>query len=107
MALRTPEQCRAQIVEIARLMYDRRLADSAGGNLSARASDGNIYMIPRYAGSRRRWQLRLEDVVCVSHDGKLLEGEGELSREVKMHLAIYAAFPECEGICHAHSYNIL
>ncbi|HLV81219.1 MAG TPA: class II aldolase/adducin family protein, partial [Chthonomonadaceae bacterium] len=64
-------------------------------------------MTPRYTGSRLRWQLRPEDVVCVAPDGTLLEGEGELSREFRMHLAIYAHFPECGGICHAHPHHLL
>ncbi len=107
MALWTPKQCRVHIAEIGRLIYDRRFSDSAGGNISERASDGNIYMSPRYTGSRLHWQLQPEHVVCVSPEGELLEGEGELSREVKMHLAIYRHFPECGGICHAHPHNIL
>lgn len=107
MARLTPEQCRALIPEIARFLYDRRLSDSAGGNISQRATDGNIYMSPRYSGSRLRWQLTPEDVIVVSPEGVLLEGEGELSREVRMHLAIYGEFPECDGVCHAHPYNIL
>ncbi|MCS6775115.1 MAG: class II aldolase/adducin family protein [Chloroherpetonaceae bacterium] len=107
MALWTPEQCRQGIAEIGRLIYDRRLSDSAGGNLSQRATDGNIYMSPRYAGSRYHWQLRPDDVICLSPDGQLLQGHGELSREVQMHLAIYQALPECHGICHAHPYHLL
>jgi L-fuculose-phosphate aldolase len=107
MILPAPELCRATIVEIAELVYDRRLTDSAGGNLSARGSDGNIYMSPRYSGSRLRWKLKPEDVICLTPEGELLEGDGELSREVRMHLAIYREFPNCNGICHAHPYNIL
>lgn len=107
MNLLTPGKCRAHIAEIAHLIYDRRFSDSAGGNLSQRASDGNIYMSPRYTGSRLHWQLTPADVICVSPEGELLEGEGELSREVRMHLAIYRTFPECNGICHAHPHNIL
>ncbi len=107
MAVLTPQQCRAQIAEIGRFIYDRRLSDSAGGNISQRASDGNIYMSPRYCGSRLRWQLAPEHIICVSPEGKLREGEGELSREVRMHLAIYKHFPECNGVCHAHPYHLL
>lgn len=107
MSLLTPQQSRAQIVEIARLIYDRRLSDSAGGNISQRATDGNLYMSPRYTGSRFHWQLTPEDIICVSPEGELLEGDGELSREVRMHLAIYRTFPECHGICHAHPHHLL
>jgi L-fuculose-phosphate aldolase len=107
MAILTPEQCRELIPEIARLIYDRRLSDSAGGNLSQRATDGNLYMTPRYCGSRFHWQLKPEDVIVVSPEGELLEGDGELSREVLMHLAIYRTFPECHGIAHAHPSHLL
>jgi L-fuculose-phosphate aldolase len=107
MALLKPEACRAHLAEIARLIYDRRLSDSAGGNISQRAADGNIYMSPRYTGSRLHWRLLPEDIICVSPTGELLEGDGELSREFRMHLAIYEEFPECNGICHAHPHNIL
>lgn len=107
MNLWTPEQCRARMTEIARWIYDRRLSDSAGGNISSRATDGNIYMSPRYTGSRMRWQLKPEDIVCVAPDGTIREGAGELSREFRMHLAIYAHFPECGGVCHAHPHHLL
>ena len=46
---------RAHICEIGRLMYDRRLTDSAGGNVSIRQGN-RIYCSPRYAGSRWRWR---------------------------------------------------
>lgn len=107
MALLSPAECRQLIADIGRLMYDRRLTDSAGGNLSARASDGDIYMTPRYSGSRLRWRLRPDHVVRVSPSGELLEGDGEVSREFRMHLAIYARFAECGGICHAHPHHLL
>jgi hypothetical protein len=38
------------MVEIAHLMYARRLTNSAGGNLSCRVDD-HIFISPRYAGS--------------------------------------------------------
>jgi L-fuculose-phosphate aldolase len=107
MALLLPDDCRTLIAEIGRLVYDRRLSDSAGGNLSQRSTDGSIYMSPRYSGSRLRWQLKPEHIIRVSPDGEILEGDGELSREVRMHLAIYREFPECHGICHAHPQHIL
>jgi len=97
---------RAHICEIARFAYDRRLLDSAGGNLSARMGD-YIYGTPRYAGSKRRWQLRPEHILVTDLEGNLLEGEGELSREYRMHLGIYRAFPEAGGVFHAHAQNVL
>jgi L-fuculose-phosphate aldolase len=40
-------------------------------------------------------------------DGLLLEGDGELSREIRMHLGIYRAFPAAGGVCHAHAFHVM
>ena len=40
-------------------------------------------------------------------EGHLLEGDGELSREIRMHVGIYRAFPEAGGVCHAHAFNVM
>ncbi len=53
---RTIREMRAFITEIGRLMFDRHLTDSAGGNLSVRMND-LILITPRMAGSVYRWCL--------------------------------------------------
>jgi L-fuculose-phosphate aldolase len=97
---------RPHLCEIAQLAYDRRLLDSAGGNFSVRVQE-RVFCTPRYSGSRRQWQVRPEEVVVMDLQGRQSEGSGELSRETKMHLAVYRAFPEAGAVCHAHSLNIL
>jgi L-fuculose-phosphate aldolase len=93
---------RPLMVEIAHLLYERRLTNSAGGNMSCRAG-GHIYITPRYLGSKRRWQLREEMVLVCDEDGRVLEGDPALlSRESKMHFACLRAFPEVNGVIHAH-----
>ncbi len=97
---------RTHLCDVAGMAYDRRLLDSAGGNFSLRVGE-RIFCTPRYSGSRRRWQLRPEEILELSLDGERLHGEGELSREVRMHVGIYRAFPEAGGVCHAHPLNLL
>ena len=46
----TIQDMRKAIVEIGRQMFDRRLTDSAGGNIGVRVDDV-ILMTPRFAGS--------------------------------------------------------
>ncbi len=92
---------RQQVVEIGRLMYQRFLTNSAGGNVSHRV-DGLIYMSPRYAGSRHQWNLRPEQVMVLDEQHHVIAGDGALSRESALHLAIYDEFPEVNGIIHAH-----
>src|ERR1044071_5517929 len=97
---------RQHISELARMAYDRRLLDSAGGNFSMRVGD-RVYCTPRFAGSKKRWQLESGDILLVDLDGNLLEGAGELSREIRMHIGIYRAFPEAGGVCHAHAFHVM
>lgn len=95
-----------KIAYVGRRMFERRLTDMAGGNVSARDGD-RIYISPRFSGSLRHWQLTPEDIISgsISTD-ELLEHPG-FSREGKAHLAVYRAFPEVTGIIHAHPFHVL
>ena len=96
-----PLDPRQQVVEIGRLMYQRFLTNAAGGNVSHR-SGGLIYMSPRYAGSKNQWNLRPEQIVILDGQHNIVGGEGSLSRESAMHLAVYDAFPQVNSVIHAH-----
>ncbi|RME84419.1 MAG: hypothetical protein D6775_05560, partial [Caldilineae bacterium] len=81
------------LIYVARLMFERRLTDMAGGNISLRQEE-RIYISPRYSGSRQHWRLEPQDIVVGSiHDEGLLE-HPRFSREGKAHLAVYRAFAE-------------
>ena len=92
---------KGHIIEIATLIYGRFLSDSAGGNISLR-HDGRIYVSPRYMGSRYRYSIRPEQISVLDEEQRVLEGPNVLSREVRMHLASYAHFPEVGSVIHAH-----
>ncbi|GAB4556868.1 MAG: class II aldolase/adducin family protein [Anaerolineae bacterium] len=95
---RTPQE---EVVRIGKLMYDRFLTNSAGGNVSHRV-DGKVYISPRYAGSKYQWDLRPEQVVVLDERFEVIGGDGALSRESALHIAVYRAFPEVNGVIHAH-----
>jgi L-fuculose-phosphate aldolase len=102
---------RPNLVEIAELMYSRRLTNSAGGNVSCRIGD-QIFVTPRYLGSKNRWRLREEMVLVFEGDfarGEFncIEGDpAKVSRESRMHFGCYQHFPEINGIIHAHPLNL-
>jgi L-fuculose-phosphate aldolase len=94
---------RPLMVEIAHLMYDRGLTNSAGGNISCRVGD-RIYITPRKLGSVHRWHLREEMVLVYDQALNPVEGDPLLvSRESRMHFACYRSFPEIGGVIHAHA----
>lgn len=97
---------RERLCALGLLAYQRRLLDSAGGNFSLRTG-GLIYMTPRYSGSKRQWHLRPEEIVVVTPEGVQVDGTGELSRESRMHLAIYRSLPQAHAVCHAHPMHVL
>ena len=46
-----------------KLMFERRLTDISGGNVSALDGD-SIVISPRFAGSKQHWHLAPEDLLC-------------------------------------------
>jgi len=98
---------RAKIARFGRLIFERHLTDVAGGNVSARVGD-IICITPRFAGSKRQWQLRPEDVLVADKDANILEGSGEISREAKVHFKLHRDYGHLgTGVIHAHARNIL
>src|ERR671913_62766 len=96
---------KAHLVRVAKLAFDRRLTDAAGGNFSLRHDDRAL-VTPRYAGSRYQWDLSVEQVCEIDFDGNLIAGAGEISREIAVHLAAYRHFPEIGAVIHAHPYHV-
>ena len=99
-------ETRARIAELGRLMYERRLTDAAGGNISARLGDV-VCITPRYAGSKHQWRLRPEQVIVAGLDGQKIEGEGEISREAKVHFKLLSEFPAGQAVVHGHPRHVM
>lgn len=98
---------RIKITEIAALLFDRQLADACGGNISARVGD-KVCLSASYSGHKHQWQLQPEQVLVVDMEGNILDGEGKLSRETRVHLGLHRNFGEHgTAVIHAHPRNLL
>ncbi len=95
-----------QIVMIGRWLFERRLLDMSGGNISARWDD-QICITPRHSGSRKHWQLEPEDILMGRLEDNEFHTNPLLSREAKVHLAIYRDFPNAAAVIHAHPFHVL
>lgn len=102
----TVAEMREKIAHIGRMMFDRHLTDAAGGNISARVDD-LVCITPRYSGSKHQWHLRPEQVLVADLDGNKLEGDGEISREAKVHFKLLREFPDGKAVVHGHAQNAL
>jgi L-fuculose-phosphate aldolase len=95
-----------QIIYAGHRLFDRRLLDMCGGNISARDGD-KMYITTRYSGSQRHWQNQPEDIIsCDIYSDELVD-DPRFSREGKAHLAIYRNLPDVTGIVHAHPFHVL
>jgi L-fuculose-phosphate aldolase len=98
---------RAKVARVGAMLFERQLTDAAGGNISARVGD-LVCMSPTYAGQKHQWHLQPEDVLVVDLDGKILEGDGGLSRETKVHFKLHREFGAYgTAVVHAHPRNLL
>ncbi len=92
---------RELLTEFCKMLYDRQLTVSAGGNMSLRINDREIIITP---SGRNKGLLRPEDMVKVSIDGEVLS-DGKPSIEHRFHLALYRMNPETNAVVHCHPLN--
>jgi L-fuculose-phosphate aldolase len=95
-----------KIASIGRLLFERRLTDLSGGNISMRVNE-RIYITPRYTGARQHWDLDPATVVSGQMDSDDIFSDPGFSREGKAHLSVYRAFSDACAIIHAHPFYVL
>ncbi|MEM3844839.1 MAG: class II aldolase/adducin family protein [Candidatus Parvarchaeota archaeon] len=88
-----------ELVEYSKLAWDRGLTESTGGNMSVRFDANTIYITPH---SSIKHFLKPKDIIKISLDDKIIEGDGEPSSERKMHFLIYKQRPDINCVFHAH-----
>jgi L-fuculose-phosphate aldolase len=97
------EELKAEVLFIARLIWERRLSDNAGGNISIRKNNV-ICITPKLMGYRFHWQIIEEHLSLVNLEGRVMEGPSEISREGSLHLGLYREFSNAGTVIHAHPY---
>ena len=101
------QDIREQMCYIAGQIWERRLTNAYGGNFAVRTGDDSFLVTPSMMAEEKHCQLVPGDLVLVSFDGTVLEGEGRLSRETEMHAALLKAFPTVGAVIHAHPMNAM
>ena len=92
---------RELLTDYCKMLYDRQLTVSAGGNMSVRINENEIIITP---SGRNKGLLMPEDMVKVSMDGEVLS-DGKPSIEHRFHLALYRKNPETRAVVHCHPLN--
>jgi L-fuculose-phosphate aldolase len=91
---------RAEVVRVAQALRSRGLAVGTSGNIGARLADGRIAITP---STMDYDDMTPEDVVIVNADGSPSDGGHTPSSELQIHVSVFAARPDVQGIVHSHS----
>jgi ribulose-5-phosphate 4-epimerase/fuculose-1-phosphate aldolase len=93
---------RALLARVAGLLYDRRLTELQGGNMSLREGDVAV-VSPTKASENTGWRLGAGEMLVQDLEGQVLVGDpAQVSREIRLHLRLYRAFAELGSIFHLH-----
>ena len=94
---------REQIISIAKIIYQKGLTTSTGGNFSVRDKNDDIWITP---SGIDKGNLLKEDIMCLHCNGKT-EGIHKPSMELPFHKAIYQLRPDINAIIHAHPASLV
>jgi L-fuculose-phosphate aldolase len=95
---------RNEMVTVARMMWDRRLTNAAGGNFAVKVGPGLMLVSPSLMSERKHCHLEPGDLLLVDSGLRVLEGTGKLSRESLMHQLILDNFSNIGCTIHAHPF---
>jgi L-fuculose-phosphate aldolase len=97
-------EMRKEMAVTARLIWERRLTNAAGGNFAVRVDENRVLISPSMMSEERHCMIEPEDFLLIDYDENILEGGGKLSRESRMHILILQNFKEIGCVIHAHPF---
>ncbi|MBI2932677.1 MAG: class II aldolase/adducin family protein [Planctomycetes bacterium] len=92
-------ELRRLMIAIARDMVARRFITATEGNLSTRLDPERLLITPT---STNKGRLTENQLVVVDRSGRVLEGRGQPSSEIDLHLTVYRERPDVNAVVHAH-----
>lgn len=92
---------RRKVLEVAQELNRAQMAKATSGNVSARDPESGMIAITPSAVPYDR--LKADDIVVISPAGEVVCSRYRPSSETPMHLSVYRARPDVNGIVHTHS----
>ncbi len=93
-----------QIIDVCRKMAEKGFITGSAGNVSMRVKLANgeeAYLVT--ASSKDYTELKIEDLVLIDGNYKVLLGTRNPTSERRMHVHIYKARPDLNAIIHSHA----
>ena len=91
---------RRELIRICRRAFLAGMQVSSGGNISMRLKEGLFLVKP---SGISLFDLRGEDLLVVDRSGRVIEGSGRPTRDLRSHLNLYKVREDVGGIVHYHS----
>jgi L-fuculose-phosphate aldolase len=101
------EELREELCVTAKLIFERRLTNAVGGNYAVRAAEGHVLITPAFMSERKHSSLEPGDILLIDYDKNIIDGEGQLTREVDMHLALLTKYVNIGATLHAHPFHCM
>lgn len=102
------EQERADLAYTVRKMFDRKDTNVAGGNMSVKVFDGSghafILITPTFMSETYFAELHPAQILVVDAESEAkVDGVGDVTREINLHLGAYRAHPGIRTVYHSHA----
>jgi L-fuculose-phosphate aldolase len=93
------EQHRQNICKVGRWLYERGHIVAGEGNLSVRLDAERILTTPTCLN---KGMMTPNELVIMDMEGRLVQGQRQISSEAGMHLLFYRMRSDVQAVCHAH-----
>jgi L-fuculose-phosphate aldolase len=89
-----------EVLAAAKTMYERGLVEGTAGNVSGRVDSDHAVLTP---SSLSYQDMTRDDLVVVTLDGEVVDGDRSATSEKSLHLECLKAYPEVQGVVHCHA----
>ena len=93
------EELREEIAAVCRRIYEKNFVAANDGNVSARLDADRILATPSGVS---KGDVTPESLLVCDLEGNKLSGDGKVTSEVLLHLAVYEARSDLDAVVHAH-----
>ncbi|MBM4274432.1 MAG: class II aldolase/adducin family protein [Deltaproteobacteria bacterium] len=87
-----------EIVRVCRLLHKKNYLAATDGNVSVRLKD-RVLVTP---SGVHKGLMEADQIITVDLTGRMLEGEGRPTSEIRLHLLAYELRPDVGAVVHAH-----
>jgi L-fuculose-phosphate aldolase len=96
--MQSEQALKQEMVMICRMMHQKNLIAGLDGNVSVKCGDR---LLTTPSGVNKGF-LRMDQIIAVDRDGQVLQGEGQPTSEIAMHLGVYRLRSGVNAVIHAH-----